>query len=76
MGQPIRVTVLHSDLRSDELLSYMQGMDCNKLGKTQFLMNTLYLDGVQIIVDQDQPRPGLDHSKSVTHATYQIWKKD
>ena len=31
-GQPIRVTV-HSDLRSDELLSYMQGMGCSELGK-------------------------------------------
>ena len=41
MGQPIRVTV-HSDLRSGELLSYMQGIACSELGKTQFLMNTLY----------------------------------
>ena len=31
-GQPIRVTV-HSDLRSDELLSYMQGMGCSELEK-------------------------------------------
>ena len=31
-GQPIRVTV-HSDLSSDELLSYMQGMGCSELGK-------------------------------------------
>ena len=28
-GQPIRVTV-HSDLRSDDLISYMQGMGCSK----------------------------------------------
>ena len=35
-GQPIKVTV-HSDLRSDELLSYMQGMGCSELGKTKFL---------------------------------------
>ena len=28
-GQPIRVTV-HSFLRSDELLSYMQGLGCSK----------------------------------------------
>ena len=31
-GQPIRVTV-NSDLKSDELISYMQGMDCSKFGK-------------------------------------------
>ena len=31
-GQPIRVTV-HSDLRSDELLFYMQGMGCSELEK-------------------------------------------
>ena len=31
-GQPIRVTV-HSDLRSEELLSYMQGMDCSEFGQ-------------------------------------------
>ena len=30
--QPIRVTV-HSDIRSDELLSCMQGMGCSELGK-------------------------------------------
>ena len=34
-GQPIRVTV-HSDLRSDELLSYMQGMGCSVLKKNNF----------------------------------------
>jgi len=43
-GQPIIVTV-HSDLRSDELLSYMQGMGCSELGKkTIFNMNTLYIN--------------------------------
>ena len=31
-GQSIRSTV-HSDLISDELLSYMQGIGCNELGK-------------------------------------------
>ena len=31
-GQPIRVTV-HSDLRSDELISYMQEIGCSKFGK-------------------------------------------
>ena len=39
--QPLRVTV-HSNLRSDELLSYMQGMGCSELGKAQFLMNNMY----------------------------------
>ena len=33
---------VHLDLRSDELLSYMQGMGCSKLEKTQFLKDTLY----------------------------------
>ena len=35
-GQPLRVTV-HSDLRSDELFFYMQGMDCSELEKNIIL---------------------------------------
>ena len=50
-AQPIRVTV-HSDLRSDELLSYMQGMACSELGKdTSFnehpVPNVLHLVNIQ-----------------------------
>ena len=37
-SQPIIVTV-----NSDELLSYMQGMDCSELGKNTILLNTLYI---------------------------------
>ena len=40
-GQPIGGTV-HLDLRSDEFLSFNQGMGCSELGKTQFILNTLY----------------------------------
>ena len=39
-GQPIRVTV-HSDLSSDDLISYMQGI--GKFGKKTILIDTLYM---------------------------------
>ena len=49
-GQLKRVTV-HTDLRSDELISYMQGIVCSK-----YLMKTLYLNLKQ-----------HNHSRSIKH---------
>ena len=42
-GQPTRVTVYTLISRTDKLRFYMQRMGCSELGKTHFLMNTLYV---------------------------------
>ena len=47
-GQPIKVAE-HSDLRSDELLPYKQGMGCRELGKNTISIQNVHIGFAQVL---------------------------